>query len=278
MLHYTPLQERGESDSPYSIRNQMVYDKSLFGGKELGERDSTGRVEEVLQLAKDEYGLLSLTDVVLNHTANDSPWLQEHPEAGFSPANTPHLTPAFELDSTIINFSAELKSKALPTRVTSESDVDALCGALDKEIRDLKLWQYYVLDVARERESIKAALVSSKITSWTGSNVARKSVAELADILRAESKIIGLGEFKSRYGVKVDSGVAAGIISAAFTEIAGDAEKLAEAWVRVVDVLNVPQYKEWEEDTGIALSHVRNRLKYTRLDPNGPKMGDISKE
>jgi hypothetical protein len=30
MLHYTPLQERGESNSPYSIRNQMKYDSSLF--------------------------------------------------------------------------------------------------------------------------------------------------------------------------------------------------------------------------------------------------------
>ncbi|KAF5316807.1 hypothetical protein D9619_006196 [Psilocybe cf. subviscida] len=278
MLHYTPLQERGESDSPYSIRNQMVYDKSLFGGKELGERDSTVRVEEVLKLARDQYGLLSLTDVVLNHTANDSSWLLDHPEAGFSPANTPHLTPAFELDSAIINFSTDLKSKGLPTRVTCDADVDALCEALDKEIRDLKLWQYYVLDVDREKESVKAALASGKTTSWAGSNVAGKTVAELADILRAESKIIGLGEFKSRYGVKVDSGVAAGVISAAFTEIASDADKLADAWVRVVDVLNVPQYKEWEEDTGIALSHVRNRLKYTRLDPNGPKMGDITRE
>jgi glycogen debranching enzyme len=60
MLHWTPLQERGKSDSPYSIRDQLKYDPSLF----------------------EEYGLLSLTDVVLNHTANDSPWLVDHPEAG----------------------------------------------------------------------------------------------------------------------------------------------------------------------------------------------------
>lgn len=80
MLHYPPLQERGESDSPYSIRNQMNYDPSMFdsplsdGGRQ--------RVKELLKTAKSEYGLLSLTDVVLNHTANDSPWLVDHPESG----------------------------------------------------------------------------------------------------------------------------------------------------------------------------------------------------
>ena len=76
MLHWTPLQERGESGSPYSIRDQMKCDPSLGA-------DSFA-VEDILRIARDEYSLLSLTDVVLNHTANDSPWLVDHPEAGVS--------------------------------------------------------------------------------------------------------------------------------------------------------------------------------------------------
>jgi glycogen debranching enzyme len=81
MLHYTPLQERGESNSPYSIRNQMKYDSSLFGVK-LTDKEGKKRMDDILKIAREEYGLLSLTDVVLNHTANDSSWLTEHPEAG----------------------------------------------------------------------------------------------------------------------------------------------------------------------------------------------------
>lgn len=84
MLHYTPLQERGEGDSPYSIRNQMNYDPDLFGGRRVGEEEGTKKVEEILRVAREDYGLLSLTDVVLNHTANDTDWLREHPEAGSS--------------------------------------------------------------------------------------------------------------------------------------------------------------------------------------------------
>jgi glycogen debranching enzyme len=82
MLHYTPLQERGSSDSPYSIRNQAVYDPSMFDSKDDLVDGGKTKIERVLGLAKEKYGLLSLTDVVLNHTASDSPWLIEHPEAG----------------------------------------------------------------------------------------------------------------------------------------------------------------------------------------------------
>lgn len=81
MLHYTPLQERGESDSPYSIRDQLKYDPSMFDGKRQADGGKE-KVEAILKVAREEYGLLSLTDVVLNHTANDSPWLVDHPESG----------------------------------------------------------------------------------------------------------------------------------------------------------------------------------------------------
>jgi glycogen debranching enzyme len=76
MLHWTPLQERGESGSPYSIRYQLRYD--------AGAGADATKVGQTLKLAREEYGLLSMTDIVLNHTANDSPWLLDHPEAGAS--------------------------------------------------------------------------------------------------------------------------------------------------------------------------------------------------
>lgn len=81
MLHYTPLQERGESNSPYSIRDQTRYDPTLFDTP-LDDEAGRERIEDILRVAREDYGLLSLTDVVLNHTANDSPWLVDHPEAG----------------------------------------------------------------------------------------------------------------------------------------------------------------------------------------------------
>ena len=83
MIHWTPIQERGESDSPYSIRNQLTYDPSMFDETSDFEKDGgVSKIEELIHIAREEYGLLSLTDVVLNHTSNDCPWLSDHPEAG----------------------------------------------------------------------------------------------------------------------------------------------------------------------------------------------------
>ena len=295
MLHYTPLQERGESDSPYSIRNQMSYDPDLFGGHRVGEEEGTKKVEEILRVAREDYGLLGLTDVVLNHTANDTAWLREHPEAGssprqclrliltryigYSPANTPHLSPALELDTAILNFSEKLVEKGLPTKITSAKDLDIIIAELEKVVRGLDLWQYYVLDPAFEKAATESALSARNAEVWKGPDVKGKSVAELADIFRATKKIKGLGQFASRYGVHVDGNVAAGFVKAAYagSDVKSN-EALASAWQKVVNVLNVDLYKEWEEDTKVAIDQVKNRAKYLRLEENGPKGGAISKE
>jgi len=167
----------------------------------------------------------------------------------------------------------------LPTRVSSEKDLDTIITELEKVVRGLQLWQYYVLDSAREKEAVKAALSSGKVQIWKGTDVKGRTVADLAIIFRASKEIRGLGRLASRYGVRVDGGVAAGFIKAAFadSEVKGD-EGLAIAWQKVVDVLNVDLYKEWEDDIKVAIDNVKNRVKYTRLDPHGPKLGDISNE
>ena len=176
----------------------------------------------------------------------------------------------------MIQFSSSLISKGLPSVVTSEDDINTLISAFEKETRELNLWQYYVLDSTRERKSIMAALQSGKATPWSGPDLQNKTVEELASIFRTADKINGLGRLASRFSVAVDGPVAAGFTVVAFSNIR-DKEALADAWVKIVDVLNVPLYREWEEDTRVAIENIRNRLKYTRLEAHGPKLGEISR-
>lgn len=196
---------------------------------------------------------------------------------GYSPSNTPHLTPALELDDAILEFSGSLQGSGLPTRVTSQRDIDTLMSALEDHLRSKELWQFYVLDVQEETAAILSALSSNSIVPWNGEDVDDKSAPAIADIVRSSGSIRGLGALSSRYCAHINGDVAAGIMKAAFLHNADDHRALAERWKRVVDVLNVPLYAEWEEDTRIALDMIKNRLKYIRLDLNGPKLGEISK-
>lgn len=81
MLHWAPLQQRGSSGSPYSIYDQLKFD-DVFLANPKAKDGGFEEVEKILTIAKQKYGLGGITDVVLNHVAFDSPYLEEHPEAG----------------------------------------------------------------------------------------------------------------------------------------------------------------------------------------------------
>lgn len=277
MIHYAPLQQRGQSNSPYSIADQLAYDRRLFPDSWKGTtEEGTLAVWDVLKLGREKYGLMSMTDVVLNHTADNSPWLQEHPEAGYSPFNTPHLAPAVEIDDAIIEFSGSLEANGLPTTIKSQADLDTLVTSFQELLNGRNLWQYYVFDVEKEKETIGHALDKAATSSWDGPDVLGKSPTELAILIRGEGKLQHVNEFLSRFCVSVDSTVAVSILRAAYPESNNAA--LVEAWGKVVDVLNVPLYEEWKEDTRIAIDGIRNRLKYLRLEEGGPKFGPISEK
>ena len=81
MVHFAPVSSRGISNSPYSIYDQLSISSDLFEEK-LTEEKKHQIINNMLRKIHSEYGILSITDVVWNHTACNSFWLQEHPEAG----------------------------------------------------------------------------------------------------------------------------------------------------------------------------------------------------
>lgn len=175
----------------------------------------------------------------------------------------------------MVDFSKSLAEKHLPTVLSSSEDIDTLLGAFREEIKALDFWQYYVLDVTKEKEAIKTALPTAP--AWSGPAVVGKTVVELAHIVRSSGLLDESKKFHYRFAITSKYEEAAGLIKAAFTELS-EVNDLAEAWGRVVDVLNVPLYQEWEEDTRIALDNIKNRAHYTRVADHGPKLGEITEE
>lgn len=209
----------------------------------------------------------------------DAPAHRARPLAGYNVVNSPHLTPALELDTAILDLSAKLAKRGLPTTISSEADLVTLRTALDQVINDLKLYEYYALDVAGHKKALEAALGSSSEAKakaeWKGPALKGKTHAELAAALKAEDGAIkGLGRFDRRWGVHVPTETAVAFVAAAF----GDASPaaLADEWSKVLDVVNVDQYKEYDADGVAQRDNVISRVKYERLEEGGPRMGEIS--
>jgi glycogen debranching enzyme len=156
-------------------------------------------------------------------------------------------------------------------------DIELITDAFYEYIQRFNFWQYYVLDIKKEKEVLQGALSAGNIQTWEGPDVQGKSVPELATILRAYrdgESLQGLSKYAKRHGVNVDGAVAAGFVLAA----RGRDADLVDTWGQIVDALNLPLYKEWEDDVNSALENIKNRLKYTRLEDHGPKIGEITRK
>lgn len=73
--------------------------------------------------------MLSICDIVLNHTANETPWLNEHPEATYNCSNCPHLRPAALLDALLARLTADVargdhEARGVPARVTAHEHLE----------------------------------------------------------------------------------------------------------------------------------------------------------
>ena len=278
MIHFAPLMRRGASNSPYSIYDQLRFDPECFP---RGETD----VVHLLRRMEHQHGLLGMTDVVWNHTANNSPWLEEHPEAGYNVDTAPWLQAALELEDALLRFSQELGSLGLPTHLTSLEDLDKIMHALPTHVLEpLRLWDYYTVDVARSARAATDAWVAGQVTFpyEDGATVDVTALREWplkqkADFLRGDG-LTGLGR---RHGRTVDARVGAALLTAIFGQYQADvAESTDEAAARhalvsVLNEVNAPLYAEYDGDRAAILDQLFNRIKYLRLDDNGPRLGPI---
>jgi len=98
-------------------------------------------------------GLLSIVDIVLNHTANDSKWIVDYPEASYNTDDCPHLWSAWVLDKAIQDFSLDYANKKVPECpaapfVGNETDLGKIMHAIRTKVIDrLNVYQYFDCNV-----------------------------------------------------------------------------------------------------------------------------------
>jgi len=155
-IHLTPIEQLGVSNSAYCLYDQITIAPDLYPNLETNEQ----RLKEFpkfLDRARKELDLMFITDIVLNHTAANTPWISEHPEAAYNTRDCPWLIPAYELDSAIADWFREFDG--LPKESRTKPEVDKLLTSF-KNVKwpQLKMWEHFVIDVESELSHFKGEL------------------------------------------------------------------------------------------------------------------------
>lgn len=274
MVHFTPLQQRGESNSPYSIYDQLSFDPEMFP---KGEAD----VSDMIKKMENEYELLSLTDVVLNHTANNSDWLCDHPEAGYNIVDCPWLESALEVDNALLEYSDKLAELGMPTELKSAADLERVSGGIREHVLDkIKLWQYFVCDVIADAQAVVDSWKQAKVGGSDSSTdqASSWSLYERAMYLKDHGLLNG-SRIDGRFSRKINPEVGAALLRSLHGSHSTDNEEQGLQTIKaILNELNLPWYREYDQDCSAIIEQTKGRLQYTRLDANGPRLGAFTKQ
>lgn len=199
--------------------------------------------------------------------------------SAYNPVNSPHLTPAEELDGALLDLSSRLEELGLPSDPKNSSDISAIMeGVKTSVFSTLKLWQYYVLDTASHKEEFaKASSVGSskKQINSVGEDDLRNATLEQAPALLEKYALRNRMTLADRYTTHLDIA-----LSLSICQTLGEGkskEEIQQAFEKALDVINAPLYQLYDEDSKAALENLSGRMTYMRIEEGGPKMGKISK-
>lgn len=88
-MFYT-IQELGGSNSAYCLADHTKLNPSFSS--------TWPELKSFVSRLNSDLGMISIVDVVLNHTANETDWLRDQPDATYNCQTSPHLRPAFLFD------------------------------------------------------------------------------------------------------------------------------------------------------------------------------------
>lgn len=236
MIHFTPVHVIGSSNSAYCLSDQQNLDPRY----ETNWQDMT----KFIQMMKDQWQMLSICDIVLNHTANESTWIQENPESSYNCINSPHLRPAFLLDRMIYQVtldiaSGQLVQDGIPKGQLNESHHFDILQKLihERYLPPLKLHEFFTIDVDLVLYELQDKPVNKSDEFKIILDPERKRLASTVNAKPCDN----LNELKSR-----------------------------------LTQLNNEALRKCQNDLNDAINNVLNGAKYERLDEKGPKIKECN--
>ena len=233
MIHFTPFQSLGYSDSAYCIKDQLEVDPRY--------KATNLDIENFLKELKNGKGIRSMTDLVLNHTACDSQWLTDHPEATYNLSNCPHLIPAFLLDQKLVDINADIvngKNTEFEV-IQNEEQLSKFSIFLTNQLTKLKLEQYRQCNVEEQLSLFKKAHKPA-----SGIDLELKNEI-------CSSRLCRNSNYDSYSGTE-------------------------EQFVKTINWLNQIESDNMVQIIKLAVDNIIGTVRYERLDHNGPKYGKFT--
>lgn len=261
-IHFTPIQKLGGSNSAYSIGDQLTLNPKFSAGEK--KPLTLEGIAKLTDKMNKDWKMVSLVDVVWNHTSKDTEWLTTNQSCTYNLVNSPHLRPAYVLDRALF-YTSIMISKGVLARfpdgsITNEGDLKVIKSfLLSTIIPPLTLWEFFQVNFDAECEKFKSIIES-------------QNLPPKVDMKDCEIGIVQDPEYK-RFGCTVDMDKAVNQFYYAFEN---DFERGFEAFKKTVQWLNDSQRSAVEEDMASAVESIINTVRYERIDEKGPKLGKLT--
>ncbi|CAH0555446.1 unnamed protein product [Brassicogethes aeneus] len=268
MIHFTPIQELGVSNSCYSLSEQLKLNPGFQ--KNDGSMVTYDEVEELTNKMRSEWKVASICDIVLNHTANESEWLVDHPEVTYNCQNCLYMRPAYLLDAALHTFSMDVKNgvydtRGIPPEVSTEDHLNAIRYHLHTSVlQPLKLQELMICDVSK--------IVVEFL------NAAKSVEPNTQGVCKENLELIQDPEYR-----RLKSGVHMELAMKLYNVYRPDCfdedsriRKCTEEFKNVLDSLNNAVISELNDHLNAAVENTIAGLRYFRVQHDGPKVREIT--
>lgn len=246
-------------------------------------------IAKIIDWLRQEHGVLSIIDIVLNHTANESIWIKKHPEASYNCHNSPWLRPAFILDRVLWHLSEDIEdgrweSVGLTARVNNEEHFNIIRRLLIEDyLPTVNLEEFYTCDI----ESVMVEF-ESRLRSYIYGDDQKVVQQHPAKNEHKYTPIVLVQDpHYRRHQSSIDFANALNLVlnEIEFRESKDNQEAL-HRWIdsavlhvrSELNKRNEEMKQQMKSTLHYAIDNVLKGARYERLDANGPKVAQVSRK
>ncbi|KAH9506703.1 hypothetical protein DERF_011421 [Dermatophagoides farinae] len=294
MIHWTPIQTLGGSNSAYSLADQLRLNP-LFRTEAMinaNEDCTIDNVSKCIEWLRQEHGVISIIDIVLNHTANESHWLQQHPDSAYNCRNSPWLRPAFLLDRMLYNVTLDIEhgcwiDRAITSDIHSLDQLEIIRNIIHEHyLPSLKLEEFYLCNTSVLVEKFEKFLTNLIYANCDPSNCDSDQIQlpqknchdNFAEIFLEQDP-----QYR-RLSCTVDMDNAFKFITNQIDyqptrdSIGTWMDQAISRFLQQLIQLNDHKRQQMVHHINSAIDNVLKGAQYERFDPNGPKVTELTRK